>query len=185
MLHLCGKHDHCMHRLFSKLLVRLHQIDKTEQKLEDIASAVVEELNELCQCNVSSDNIDEAFFRCFEPSSLYVTYRARLSSTPDTDSSTLVSYLESWVSGGPSITVQSIQMRIDHSCSVDIEEFDSGECVQTPASQSSTSTDNTAAIIGSTTVVVLLVIVAVLIFAVVWRSRHGKHKSEECPLVAL
>ena len=158
----------------------LHQTDETEQKLGEITSAVVEELNELCQCGVSSDNIDEAHFHCFEPSSLYVTYRARLTSTPDTDSSTLVSYLEKWVSGGPSISVQSILMRIDRDCSVDIEGFDSEECDQTSASQSCTCT---AAIVGLTIVVViLLVIVAVLIFALVWRSRHGNlciHKSEE------
>ena len=159
-----------------------HQTDETEQKLEDITSAVVEELNELCQCGVTSDNIDGANFHCFDPSSFYVTYRARLSSTPDTDGHTLVSYLEKWVSGGPSIPIQSIRMRIDSDCSVAVEGFDSGECDQTP-SQSSTSTDNTAATIGFTMVVViLLVIVAVLIFALVWSRRHGNlciHKSEE------
>ena len=163
-----------------------HQTDETEQKLEDITSAVVEELNELCQCGVSSDNIDEAFFRCFEPSSLYVTYRARLSGTPDSDSHTLVSYLEDWVSGGPTIPVQSILMTIDSNCLVVIDGFGEGECDKTPTSQSSTSTDNTAAtIIGFTIVVaVLLVIIAVLIFALalLWRSHHRNlslYKSEE------
>ena len=141
----------------------------------------MEELNELCQCGVTSDNIDGALFHCFDPLSLYVTYRARLSGTPETDGQTLVSYLENWVSGGPSIPVQSILMRIDSDCSVDIDTFDSGECDKTAASQSSTSMmDNTAAIIGLTVVVVvLLVIVAVLILALVWSRHRGNRKSEE------
>ena len=141
----------------------------------------MEELNELCQCGVSSDNIDGALFHCFEPSSFYVTYRARLTRT---DSRTLVSYLEDWVSGGPIIPVQSILMTIDSNCLVAIDGFGEGECDKTSESQSSTSTDNTAAtIIGLTIViVVLLVIVAVLIFALalLWRSHHKKlYKSEK------
>ena len=81
------------------------------------------------------------------------------------------------MSGGSSISVQSIRMRIDRDCSVDIERFDSGECDKTPASQSCTCT---ATIIGFTIViVVLLIIVAVLIFALVRSRLHGNHKSEE------
>ena len=139
----------------------------------------MEELNELCQCGVSSDNIDGALFHCFDPSSLYVTYRARLSGTPETDGQTLVSYLENWVSGGPSISVQSILMRIDSDCPVT---FNDAECAETPVSQSSTSTDNTAAIIGGVVAVVVTVPVLIFALALVWRGCHGKlsiHKFEE------
>ena len=164
-----------------------HQTDETEQKLEDITSAVVEELNELCQCDIGSDNIDGAFFHCFEPSSFYVTYRARLTSIPDSDSHTLVSYLEDWVSGGPTIPVQSILMTIDSDCLVAINGFGEGECVETSSAEtstfhSSTSTDNTAAIIGGTVVVVLIIAVLIFALALLWSCRHGKlslYKSEE------
>ena len=146
----------------------------------------MEKLNELCQCGVSSDNIDGVRLHCFEPSSLDVTYRARLSGTLETDSHTLLSYLEKWVSGGPSIPVQSILMTIDSDCAIDKETFGDGECVETSTAetsspQSCTSTDNTAAIIGGTVVVVMLIL-AVLIFAlaVLCRSRNKKlFKSEE------
>ena len=159
-------------------------MNETDQKLDDITSAVVEQLNDQCRCGVTSDNIDGALLRCFESSSLYVTYRARLSGTPDSDSHTLVSYLEDWVSGGPSITVQSDLMRIDSVCPVNIETFHDEECDETPVSQSSVDSTIIIAIIGGTVAVVVTVTIAVLLFALalVWRSCHGKlsiHNSEE------
>ena len=53
-----------------------------------------------------------------------MTYRVRLSGTLNNDSHTLVSYIEEWVAGGPSITVQNILMEIDNNCPVAVESFD-------------------------------------------------------------
>ena len=132
-------------------------------------------------CNITSDNIDDEFFTCFDPSSLYVTYRARLSGVPD--SHILVSYIEDWVSGGASVLVQGVQIRLDTVCPVSITSFDDGECSESPTSATSQcSSDNTAAIIGG--VVAIVLIIAVLVFGMtvlilVWESRHGNQKTEE------
>ena len=133
-------------------------------------------------CNITSDNIDGEFFTCFNPSSLYVTYRARLSGIPD--GLILVSYIEDWVSGGASVLVQGVQIRLDTVCPVSITSFDDGECSESPTSAScQSSSDNTAAIIGGVVVVIVLII-AVLVFGMtvlilVWKSRHGNQKTEE------
>ena len=74
----------------------------TEQKLEDITSAVLEELTDSCaECGISSDIIYRQSFTCFPESPTHVTLRARLGGSYETDSGSPVSLLESWVSGGP------------------------------------------------------------------------------------
>ena len=145
------------------------------QKLEDITSVLQETLGDLCACNFTSNKIDKTFFHCFDPLSYYVTYRARLSGTPETDSHTLISHIEDWVSGGPSILVQGVLLIIDNECSVSISSVDDGECRKSPTSQS--TTDNTAAVIGGVVVAIVLII-ALLVFGMavlvlVWKSRHG------------
>ena len=47
---------------------------KGMEKLEDIASAVLEELTNLCvDCGIINDVIDKQSFSCFSESSTYVT----------------------------------------------------------------------------------------------------------------
>ena len=69
-------------------------------KLGDIANAVLEELIASCaECGVTNDTIDKQSFICVpESSSYYVTYRARLEGTSETESGSLISLIEDWVS---------------------------------------------------------------------------------------
>ena len=83
-------------------------------------------------CDISNDVIDQESFDCSDPSSLHVTYRARLSGTPKTDSRVFISHIEKWVLGGPNVRVQGILMRIDHDCQVSIESFNDGLCTDAP-----------------------------------------------------
>ena len=160
----------------SYLCLHWFQSDETVQKLQDVTNEVLEELNDLCTCDITSDNIDKTSFRCFDPSSYFVTYRARLSGTPNITSHKLVSYIEDWVSGGTSIPVQGVLLRIDNECPVSIESLNDRECKETTTSSSPQS--STAAIIGGVVVAVVLII-AVLVFALtvflvlVLKSRHG------------
>ena len=148
-------------------------------------------------CDISSDIIDQEYFACSDPASLHMTYRARLSGTPETDSHILITYMEKWVSGGPNINVQGVIMRIDSDCEVVIASFNDdlctnaptidGESIATdnetsttvsPSSQCSCDSDNTAVIIGGGGVaVVLIMVVAIVIItlALIWKSRHGEY----------
>ena len=150
-------------------------------------------------CDISTDIIDQESFDCSDSSSLHVTYRARLSDTPETDSLVLISHIEKWVSGGPNVRVQGVLMRIDHDCQVSIESFNDDLCTDmsitttdsdspTTASPSSQgSSDSTVAIIGGVVAVVLIIAVAIVIviisiLALVWKSCHGQlsiRKTEE------
>ena len=175
--------------------------------MEDITSAVVEELTESCaECGISSDIIDRQSFSCFPESPTHVTFRARLGGSSETDSGSLISLLESWVSDGATIIVTGVLMTVDAECSVAISSLGEGECSMTttqpsdtstpsstdstgtPSSDSQSSTDNTTAVIGGVVAVILIItaaitIVIIAIVALIMKSRrHGDlsiRKAEE------
>ena len=145
------------------------QTTSTEQKLEDITSAVLEELTDSCaECGISSDIIDRQSFTCFPESPTHVTFRARLGGSSETDSGSLISLLESWVSGGANIIMTGVLMTVDAECSVTISSLSEGECsmTTTTGTSSTSNTDNTAAIIGG--VVVAMVIIAILVLILIF-----------------
>ena len=134
--------------------------------MEDITSAVLKELTASCaECGISSDIIDEQSFSCFPESPTHVTFRARLEGSSETDSGSLISLLESWVSGGATIIVTGVLMTVDAECLVAISSLSEGECV--PDTETTSSTSNTAAIIGGVVVAVLFIIAALVVAGVV------------------
>ena len=170
-------------------------------KLEDITSAVLERLTVLCVgCGITSDIIDKQSFSCYPESPTYVTYRARMQGTSETDSGTLISLIQEWVSGGAGIIVTGVLMTVDSECSVAISSLSEGECspTQPPTTDSpsdtqppitdnttasegpstatdQTSTDNTAAIIGGVVAIVLIITVGITVVVVlVLKSRRGE-----------
>ena len=154
--------------------------------MEDITSAVLNQLTTSCaECGINSDIIDEQSFACFPESPMHVTFRARLGGSSETDSGSLLSLLESWVSGGATIIVTGVLMTVDAECSVTISSLSEGECSMATASQS--STDNTAAIIGGVVAVILIIAISIIaiitIVALIMKShRHGDlsiRKAEE------
>ena len=98
-------------------------------KLVDITSAVLERLSTSCvDCGIDSDIIDRQSFACYPESPTYVTYRARLEGTSETDSGSLISLMGEWVSGGASIIVNGVLMTVDSKCTVAISSLSEGEC---------------------------------------------------------
>ena len=172
------------------------QSTERNKKLNDINSAVLDKLATSCaKCGISSDIIDKQSFACFPESPTHVTFRARLGGSSETDSGSLISLLESWVSGGATIIVTGVLMTVDPECSVAISSLSEGEfsmstrqppdtntptstdSTGTPSSDSQSSTDNTAAVIGGVVAVILIITLAIAIIAIValmMKSRcHG------------
>ena len=173
-------------------------------RLEDITNAVLEQLRDTCaECAITSDIIDRESFMCYPESPTYVTYRARLEGTSETDSGSLISLIEKWVfSSEASIIVTGVLMTVDSECSVAISSLSEGECsptqpptpdripeTQTPtmdnttasedlsSAKNNTASDNIAAIIGVIAVVIVLIIAimitVIVIVVVVMKDRHG------------
>ena len=147
----------------------------TDQKLEDITNAVLEELTGSCaECGITNDIIDRQSFVCYSESPTHVTYRARLGGTSETDSGSLISLIEDWVSSGTGIIVTGVLMIVDSECSVAISSLTEGECSSiTTTSKSQSSSDNTAAIIGGVVAVLLIIAITVIVVALILKHRHG------------
>ena len=115
--------------------------------MEDITSAVLKQLTTSCaECGISNEIIDEQSFACFPESPTHVTFRARLGGSSETDSGSLISLLDSWVSGRATIIVTGVLMTVDAECSVAISSLSEGECsmttTQTPDTTASSMTSS-------------------------------------------
>ena len=162
----------------------LLQTYSTALKLAEVRHTVQEVLNDSCQCEITTDSIDEESFACSEDSSNYVTYRARLSGTSEQDSASLISLIEDWVATGPTIRVQGVLMRVGEECSATISDLSEGVCSTSSVAQ--TECMSTGAIVGggvAVAVALILIVVVVVVFTVLtMRSRRGKFslkKAEE------
>ena len=126
----------------------LQGIDRNA-KLNDITNAVVQNVNQRCQCGLSAECITEGAFQCFENSDQQVTFRARLCGTAQTNTSLLLAHLKTFVSQTDStIAVQGVRLDVDSSCPVFIHSFGDPQCTIT------TTSDSTAAIIGGVVAVI-------------------------------
>ena len=115
---------------------------------------MLEQLAVTCaECGITSDIIDRESFTCFPESPTYVTYRARLEGTSETDSGSLISLIEKWVSGGASIIVTGVRMTVDSECLVAISSLSEGECspITTQPPTTDTPTDTKPSVIDNTT----------------------------------
>ena len=160
------------------ILFCLQGIDRNV-KLNDITNAVVQNINQRCQCGLSAECITEGAFQCFENSEQQVTFRARLCGTAQTNTSLLLAYLEAFVAQTDStIAVQGVRLNVDSSCSVMINSFGDPQCTMTTASDSTTmagQSDNSAAIIGGVVTVIVVVAVTIIIIAfLITRSHRAK-----------
>ena len=98
----------------------------------DITNAVLRILTSSCgDCGITGDIIDMQSFACFSESPSHVTYHARLQGTSETDSGSLISLLKKWVTGGTTIVVTGLLMKVDTKCTVEILSFNEGECSET------------------------------------------------------
>ena len=146
------------------------------KKLENITNAVLDELTVSCaECGIGRDRINRQLFACFSESPTHVTFRARLGGSSETDSGSLISLLESWVSGGATIILTGILMTVDAECSVVITFLSEKECLSEQATTSSSSS-STSAIIGGVVAVVLIITIALTVFGIA--ARHLEETSQ-------
>ena len=144
----------------------LSQSDERMDKLEDMTIGVLEELTRVLIVVLLMMSLINSHF----PVSLslphnYVTYRARLEGTSETDSGSLISLIEEWVSSGASIIVTGVLMTVDSECSVAISSLSEGECLTSNSSASSSS--DTGAIIAGVVVIILIIAITIIIIAAV------------------
>ena len=133
----------------------------TDAKLNDITSAVVQNINQRCQCGLSAERITEGAFQCFEHSERQVTFRARLHGTVKMESLQLLAYLETFAAQADStIAVQGLRLNVGRSCPIAINSFGDPQCT------TSTSADNTAATVGGVVAVIVVIAITIIIITI-------------------
>ena len=167
------------------LLLRLFQSYNNAQKLINIKNAVLNELSNSCQCQITADNIDQEQLGCsdLDASSNYVTYQARIIGTLEKDSAFLTSLIEDWASSGPSISVQGVLLGLGEDCSSDVSD---GVCSVIGAQTNTREcpSTNTGAIVGTVIAVAAVLNVAVIVVAAVvilrrWRRKFSLRNADE------
>ena len=139
---------------------------------KDISNSILEKLTATCtECRITNDIIDKQSVSCNSGSLKHVTYSARLEGTSETDSDSLISLIDEWVSGGASIIMAGIQMTVDSECSVAISSLSEKKCF--PTTSTMTANDNAAFIVtGGVVAVVFMIastiaVVAIAVFLIV------------------
>ena len=139
-------------------------------------------------CGITSDIIDMQLFACFSELEPHVTYRAGLEGTSETDSSSLISLIEKWVSNEPKISVSGLLMNVDAKCSVEISSFNEGECsmnnaqvtvdsTHEPSADSAGNSNSLEAIIGGTVAAILMIAISItIVLALIQKYRRGHFK---------
>ena len=145
-----------------------------DQGLEDITHAVLKELSASCaECGITDDIINKQSFACSPESPTYVTYRARLEGTSETDSGSLISLIEEWVSGGASIIVTGVLMTVDTKFSVAISSLSEGECSPTQPPTKNPFSTTYATIIGGVLIIIAITLLFVVVIFIVRRCCCG------------
>ena len=116
----------------TKLLLAFLQSSSTDEKLSDITDAMMDALTTSCSnCAITSSRIDQQSFTCDSESPTYVTYRARLEGTSETDSGSLIPLIEAWARTGPNITAGGERLSVSQETLISplpTPNPDEGEC---------------------------------------------------------
>ena len=148
-----------------------------DEKINDIITAIINSIEEICQCGFSVQSFNDidttAAFQCFDDSPTAVTFRGELGAALRANSSQLITYLEQWVSTTPTIVVQRSRLAVDSTCRVLIEDFNEPECVKVDSeSEGSNVGPITGGVIGGV-LLLLIVFIAVGVFLYyVLKVRH-------------
>ena len=123
---------------------------------------------------MTANSIDQEQLACFDASSNYVTYQARIIGTLEKNSAFLTSLIEDWASSGRSIRVQGVLLLgLGEDCASDIN---AGVCSvfggQTDTCKCPSS--NTGAKVGAVVAVASVLIIAAIAVAtlLILRSRR-------------
>ena len=153
----------------------------------------MEKLSALCpDCGVSEADIDKQSFSCYPESPSYVTYRARLEGTYETESGHLISLIEQWIGDGAGVIVNEVLMKVDPKCSVVISGLSEEECIPIPSpsmevnnepavsgqddqTQSSTLTTTIGVIVVVVVLIIATTIIIVIIAVLVLRNRRADY----------
>lgn len=182
-----------VHFTTTSLHVCCSQLDTTGRKLLEVRKFLQEELNGICGCGLTAEHITSGEFQCLSNANK-VTYRARLSGTPEASASVIISLAEEWIALGEanSVNIDGQTLSVDSTCQqVQISSYDDPVCSTTEPKSSNEGGDNSTVIFSAVAAFALLIgILTVVVITVVvvrhWRSRkaHAQRQSGYVNIIA-
>ena len=144
------------------------------EKASDVIDTLVTNIRELCQCEFTSNQITLGGFQCFSDSIDSVTYRASIEGDASTSTEELLRHIETWInSNSADIVVQSVILRADSSCTVQISSLSEADC------SLEASSSPVGAIVGGIVAAVIFMFVLVIVIIVIMvclRRRQARYK---------
>ncbi len=139
-------------------------------KDRDVVKALVENVNDRCECAFSEDRITNGVFQCFPSSPRSVTYHAQLHGTLNANITELFTILKEWLSSGATIPVQLLPLTVSSVCAVSstpLEHCPDDVVVVTEAPTTPTTPLPLITIVAGGGVVVFLAIVILIIVVII------------------
>ena len=106
------------------------------EKAQDIANTINQELESLCQCQLTGQEISNGTLECRNKSPNSVVFSGIISGTAEKESTVLLQDLDTWTATSPSIHVLGVVMGVGEQCTSVISDLNI--CDTSTATQPST-----------------------------------------------
>ena len=168
---------------YLELVLHFHmQHEDSLEKLSDMIEHVTLQLNELCNCDITSEYIAEGRLVCNAEEPGEVILQGRIISITGKNSTDLLLALQTWVRDNPMVVVQGVQLKVDPECLVDLHNLGDTECIPHSVGVVGPSVPFPAVgggIGGLLVIVVLVVIIAVAVFVCVKKKKRTDYSPGE------
>lgn len=99
----------------------------SSEKTSDVVKQLVLQLTGSCECAITTKYIADGGLVCSsEPGE--VILQGRIISTTTKNSTDLVTLLQEWVLGNPTVIIQGVQLKVESECSVQLETLGNTTC---------------------------------------------------------
>ena len=153
------------------------------EKLSDMIEHVTLQLNELCNCDITTEYVAEGRLVCNPEQPGEVILQGRIISITGKNSTDLLLALQAWVRDKPTVVVQGVQLKVDPECLVDLHNLGDTECTHSDGVVGPSSSIPFPAVgggIGGLLVIVVLVVtIVVAVFVCVKKKKRTDHSPGE------
>lgn len=99
----------------------------SSEKTSDVVKQLVLQLTGSCECAITTKYIADGGVVCSsEPGE--VIFQGRIISTTTKNSIDLMTLLQEWVLGNPTVIIQGVQLKVESECSVQLETLGNTTC---------------------------------------------------------
>ena len=137
--------------------------------------AISEAIQEICDCHVPANHIQEGQFLCMGDSS-QVLFRGRVYRTQEYSSQALVQFLQEWRARGQTVVIASTRLQVDAYCQAMIDSFNDPNCEEMPSPAAQGFSSTIYIVIAVAGGLVLAIVIATVCLCVFCRSNYLTRK---------